>query len=201
MDKHRLIKYLHAQGFSDKIVESFRRVNRENFIPEHLREYAYENKPLPIGEGQTISQPYTIAFMLKLLELKDRQKILEVGSGSGYVLALISEISDNSEIYGIERIKELADKSRENLKNRKNIEVICADGSLGLKQKAPFDRILVSASARQIPQKLIEQLKIDGILVSCVNYSIVYVKKTSEGNEIKEFPGFIFVPLVEDWGE
>jgi len=197
MDKRDLIKYLNNQKFQREIVNAFRNVKRENFIPESARKYAYLNEPLNIGYGQTISQPYTIALMLTLLKLEDRQKILEVGSGSGYVLALISEISNKSEIYGIERIKVLADKSRENLKGRKNIEVICADGSLGLKEKAPFDRILVSASAKEIPQKLIEQLKTDGILVSCVNYSIVYVKKTSKENIIREFPGFVFVPLIE----
>ena len=111
MNKQQLIQELKKEGFSDKILKAFETIKREDFIPEKFKEYAYENESLPIEEGATISQPYTIAFMLNLLELKDNQKILEIGSGSGYVLALINEISKNSEIYGIERIKGLVESS------------------------------------------------------------------------------------------
>ena len=134
--------------------------------------------------------------MLDLLELKENIKILEVGSGSGYVLALINQISKNSKIYSIERIKELVEKSRKILDD--DIVVVCGDGSKGLKKHAPFDRILVSASAEEIPSKLIEQLKIKGVLVCPVQNSIFQIKKTKEGVVKKEFPGFVFVPLIEN---
>lgn len=195
MNKEELIKKLKSQGFSSKIVSAFEKIRREDFISKELKKYAYEDEPLPIGYGATISQPYTIAFMLNLLELKDRLKILEVGSGSGYVLALMNELSKNSEIYGIERIEELVEKSRKILK--KNIHVIHNDGYFGLKEKAPFDRILVSASADEIPKNLIEQLNNDGILVCPIKNSIFKIKKEKNKINKKEYEGFIFVPLVK----
>lgn len=196
MQKQTLITYLKIQGFPKKITNAFSKVKRELFIPEEHKELAYENQPLPIGNNQTISQPYTIAFMLDLLDLKDNQKILEVGSGSGYVLALINEISKNSNIHGIEIIKELATSSKKILTKNKNIKITQADGNKGLKQNPPFDRILVSASAKEIPQKLLEQLKIKGVMVCVVGNSIVKIKK--EKNRIRkiEYLGFSFVPLV-----
>jgi len=198
MEKEKLIRYLKACRFPEKILNAFKKVQREDFIPQSFRELAYKDQPLPIGHGQTISQPYTIAFMLNLLELKDNQKILEVGSGSGYVLALISEISKNSKIFGKERIEYLVRKSKQVLKNKKNIKIIHGDGSKGLQKEKPFDRILVSASSRTIPKKLVEQLKVGGILVIPVGTSILQLKKHKNKEEIREFPGFIFVPLIED---
>ncbi|MBS3075236.1 protein-L-isoaspartate(D-aspartate) O-methyltransferase [Candidatus Pacearchaeota archaeon] len=197
MNKQQLIQELKKEGFSDKILKAFETIKREDFIPEKFKEYAYENEPLPIEEGATISQPYTIAFMLNLLELKDNQKILEIGSGSGYVLALINEISKNSEIYGIERIKGLVESSKKILKDGKNIQIIQGDGSKGLKEKAPFDRILVSASADKIPESLFEQLSKNGILVLPVQNSIFQIKKINNQIIEKEFRGFVFVPLIE----
>lgn len=197
MKKEGLLRHLKNHGFSDSIVGAFGRINREDFVPDEFIEYAYEDQPLPIGLGQTISQPYTIAFMLGLLELKDNQRILEVGSGSGYVLALMNEISKNSELFGVEVVKELAEKSQKVLGGKKNIKIVYGDGSKGLPKEAPFDRILVSAAAEELPQKLVNQLDINGILVAPVRNSIVCVIKKSSGNEIKEYPGFSFVPLVE----
>ncbi|MEK6898263.1 MAG: protein-L-isoaspartate(D-aspartate) O-methyltransferase [Nanoarchaeota archaeon] len=196
MDKKFLIDDLRKQGFSEKILNAFKNIMRENFISEKLKTSAYENIPLPIGNRQTISQPYTIAFMLSLLDLRDKQKILEVGSGSGYVLALMSKISKHSNFYGIEIIEELAEKSRNVLKDRKNVQIIHGDGSIGLLSEAPFDRIIISAAASEIPQELVNQLKIGGILVVPVKNSIIYLKKYKNKNEIKEFPGFLFVPFV-----
>jgi len=197
-NKTELLRYLRNLKFPENILNAFQKVKRENFIPKNQKELSYEDVALPIGKGQTISQPYTIAFMLTLLELGDKQIILEVGSGSGYVLALINEISKNSELYGIERIKELADKSKKVLKKQKNIHIIHDDGSKGLENKAPFDRILVSASADKIPQKLVSQLKTGGVLVAPVKNSIIYIKRFANENKVKEFPGFIFVPLIEE---
>jgi protein-L-isoaspartate(D-aspartate) O-methyltransferase len=198
MKKEELIAQLKKEKFSDNILKAFEEVDRSKFVSKEHERFAYENEPLPIGFGQTISQPYTIAFMLNLLDLKDRQKILEVGSGSGYVLELIAHISRNSKIFGIERIKELYASSSEILKAHEDIKIIQGDGSKGLKNEKPFDRILISASADEIPDKLINQLKFGGILVAPVKNSIIVVEKYSGQNKIKEYPGFSFVPLIED---
>jgi protein-L-isoaspartate(D-aspartate) O-methyltransferase len=196
MQKQSLITHLKSEGFPKKITNAFAKVKRELFIPEKYKHLAYENRAITIGTGQSVSQPYTIAFMLDLLDLENNQKILEVGSGSGYVLALINEISKNSNIHGIEIIKELTISSKKILNKNKNIKITQADGNKGLKQNSPFDRILVSASAREIPQKLLEQLKIKGVMVCVVGNSIVKIKK--EKNQIRkiEYLGFSFVPLV-----
>jgi len=198
MNKKDLIRFLKNQNFPDKIISAFEKIKREDFISKNLKEKAYEDLPLPIGSNQTISQPYTIAFMLTLLELQNNQKILEVGSGSGYVLALINEISKNSQIYGIERVKELFDKSKKVLKKEENIKIIHDNGLKGLQKEAPFDRILASAAAKEIPSELVKQLKIGGTLVIPVRNIIVQLKKFTNENQIKEFPGFAFVPLIED---
>ena len=197
MNKRELLNELRNEGFSEVIINAFGNVEREKFVPEDYKSMAYENMPLSIGYGATISQPYTIAFMLDLLELKDNLRILEVGSGSGYVLALINQLSENSEIYGIERIGKLAERSKDLLKNKKNIKIFHGDGTKGLKGK-DFDRILVSASAEEIPDKLVSQLKDNGIMAIPVRDSIFKLKKTNGKIIKKEFPGFVFVPLVED---
>ena len=227
MNKKELIRHLKEQDFSKNILNAFEKVKREDFISKEFKESAYEDIPLPIGFGQTISQPYTIAFMLNLLELdkleyisltynkKDMEnksikdsnkklidinepKILEIGSGSGYVLALINEISKNAKIYGVERLEGLVEESEKRLKNKKNIKIICGDGSKGLKEFAPYDRILISASADKFPSNIYTQLKDNGVIVCVIENSIYQIKKKGLRLEKKEYPGFIFVPLVGD---
>ncbi len=195
MKKPQLIKTLKNQGFSKKILSAFKKVKRENFVSTDLKELAYENNPLPIGKGQTISQPYTIAFMLNLLGLKNNEKILEIGSGSGYVLALINEISKNSKIYGVEIIKELVQKSKKALKNYKNIK-IKQGNALKILKKQKFDRITISAAASEIPRQLFPHLNENGILVCPVKNSIFQIKKIKNKIKKKEFYGFVFVPLI-----
>ncbi len=197
MRKEELLRSLKQQGFSEEIVNAFEKVNREDFIPESLKSRTYEDTALPIGHKQTISQPYTIAFMLSLLGVQPgkKQKILEIGSGSGYVLSLLNELSKDAEIYGIERIEELAERSEEVLKG-KNVEVIHKDGSKGLPEKAPFDRILVSAAFSEIPNHLVRQLKVGGILVAPVRNSIYRIQRFTNENKIQEYKGFAFVPVV-----
>jgi len=121
---------------------------------------------------------------------------LEVGSGSGYVLSLLSELNPKGKIFGIERIEELVKSSTSKLREYQNVEVIHSDGSVGFEKESPFDKILVSASAENIPEELIEQLKIGGTLVIPVKQSIYVLKKQKEGNEITEYEGFVFVPLL-----
>ncbi len=196
--KAGFLRRLKEQGFSENIIGAFERVDRKEFVPEKFVEQAYWDEPLPIGAGQTISQPFTVAFMLSLLGVEDGQKILEVGSGSGYVLALLAELNKGGKIIGIERVGELVEKSLEVLSKWENVEVVRRDGSKGLSSEMPFDRILVSAASREIPQNLVHQLRVGGILVAPVRNSIVRVRKETSENKIEEFPGFSFVPLVED---
>lgn len=196
--KQLLIESLREKGFDEKILNAFQKVKRENFVPDHLKAYAYEDMALPIEAGSTISQPYTIAFMLSLLDPKQNQRILEIGSGSGYVLSLISEIIKNGEIYGIEINKTLAIKSKKLLEKDSNIDIIHRSGISDLPNLGDLDRILISASCPdlRIPYNLVEQLAPGGILVSPVQSSIFKLTKTQEGKILKqEHPGFVFVPL------
>ena len=137
LQKQILIESLRQRGFSEKILESFSKVKRENFIPKEEKKYSYEDTALPLGSGQTISQPYTIAMMLSLLELKKAQKVLEIGSGCGYVLALLSHIvGEKGKVFGIEIIKELAERSKKNLKEYGNVKIYNRNGRLGLEEKS-----------------------------------------------------------------
>ena len=198
MNKKELILSLKSNGFNEKILNAFNKIKRENFIPDEFKFYAYEDNAFPIGNEQTISQPYTIAFMLNILELKNKQKILEIGSGSGYVLALINEISKNSKIYGIERVHELVEKSKKILDNYRNIKVFYGNALDLVNKFDKFDRILVSASSSKMPEKLINHLNENGILVIPIKNSIFQIKKTKNKIFKKEFPGFVFVPLIEE---
>jgi protein-L-isoaspartate(D-aspartate) O-methyltransferase len=198
MNKDAIISQLKKQGFSEKIIDAFSKVKRENFIPDRFAGYAYEDMALPIEEGTTISQPSTIAFMLNLLDLKQNQKILEIGSGTGYALALMSEIIKDGRIYGIELNKHLAVKSKKLLSNDSNIEVLSMNGFNGLPQFAPFDRILISATSSVKPTHLYSQLSDSGIIVFPVKQSIFQIKKENGKITEKEFPGFVFVPLLRD---
>ena len=204
MNKSQLISYL-RNYFPNHIIKAFEYIKREDFIPKEYKKYAYEDTPIPIHEtGATISQPYTIAFMLDKLELKpnSEQKTLEIGSGSGYVLALIEKIT-KGKTYGVEIIKHLADKSKKLLKDNKNIIIIHKSGIKGLSRHAPYDRILVSASIKdkKVLDVLVKQLKNNGIIVASVGYSVIKIKKQEIKGKIKietrEFPGFVFVPLVD----
>ncbi|MEK6933771.1 MAG: methyltransferase domain-containing protein [Nanoarchaeota archaeon] len=205
MNKDKLIESLKGQGFPSFITDAFSSVQRENFVPENLKDYAYDDISLPIGEAQTISQPYTISFMLNLLELDritenpEKVKLLEIGSGSGYVLALLSKICPNAEIYGVEIKKEFVIKSKSVLASYKNANVLNKSGFLGLIDNAPYDRILISASSPnvEIIEKISQQLKNNGILVAPVKNSIFQIKKHQGSLKKKEFYGFSFVPLVK----
>ena len=207
MNKKELLKRLEAFGFSRQVLGAFSKVKREDFVPEELEKEAYQDTALPIGYGQTISQPYTIAVMLSEIELKKGQNVLEVGSGSGYVLALISEIiGKKGRVSGIEIISGLAAKSKQILADYENVKVYNRNGSGGLPEKAPFDRILISAACREIPKKLLNQLKDGGILLTPrgprFEQTLVVIKRQGDKFEtIRQIPGFIFVPFVEDSGE
>ncbi len=202
MKKEVLIESLKIKGFSPEIISAFEKVQREEFMPTELEKDAYKDTAMPIGSGQTISQPYTIAIMLTELDLKPGQQVLEAGSGSGYVVALISEIvGEKGKVFGVEIISELATKSKGNLIEYKNTEIFNRDGNKGLPEEAPFDRILMSAGCREIPATLLNQLKEGGILVAPKGHRLeqkitVIQRKGKEFITKTEIPGFVFVPFV-----
>jgi len=197
MNKDELIETLRKKGFSEKILSAFSKVNRENFVPENMVVHAQDDIALPIEDGVTLSQPSTIALMISLLSPEQGQKILEVGSGSGYVLALLSEIIKDGKIYGLEINSRLAIKSKKVLLNRSIIEILNRDGAAGLQEFAPFDRILVSFSCpdKYIPSRLIDQLAPNGTLLVPINQSIFKFTKTNGIVSQEEFPGYAFVPV------
>jgi len=150
---------LRARGIGDsRVLEAMARVPRHEFTPEPYREQAYEDHPLPIGEGQTISQPYIVAVMLDALAVKASEKVLEIGTGSGYVTALLAELA--AQVVSVERHASLADAARQLLScmGYRNVRLITGDGSNGFAEDAPYDKIIVSAAAPQLPQALVDQL-------------------------------------------
>lgn len=205
-----LIEELIQDGYLKNlaIIEAFKAIRREDFIPDEVKLEAKGNYPLPIGYNQTISQPLTVAFMLELLEPEAGNKILDVGSGSGWQTALLAHIvGPQGKVYAIERISELKEFGENNVKKynfiKKGIvEFICGDGSKGLPEKGPFDRIIVAAAASKIPEDLLKQLKVGGRLVIPVGPQglqdmILIIKKDDDKFEEKKFSGFTFVPLIE----
>ena len=199
----KLIKKLVREGILEKkeIIKSFRHIDRKDFVLSQYRKMAYEDIPLPVGYNQTISQPTTVAFMLGLLNPEKNQKILEIGSGSGWVAALLAEIvGPTGKIFGVEIIPELVKFGKDNLQkyNFSNAKILLAGKKLGLPKKAPFDAIIVSAAADKLPMEFVDQLKIDGTLVIPIKNSIYKITKKSDSEIIsQELPGFVFVPLVE----
>jgi len=184
---------------SPRIIDAFRTIDRKYFVPDHFADEIYGDYPLPIGEQQTISQPTTVAFMLELLGAKEGDRVLDIGSGSGWTTALLAHIvGERGEVIGLERQKALVEKGRRNIElfHFGHVRIEQADDTLGMAGEQ-FDAILVSASAPEIPEQLFAQLKPGGTLVIPVLNSIYRFTKLSE-TEIKqeEYPGFVFVPLI-----
>ena len=204
----KLIDSLIDQGYlkTPSIINAFREIDREDFVVPRLRDESYSNHPLPIGYGQTISQPLTVAFMLELLQPELGDKILDVGSGSGWQTAMLAQIvGPRGRVFAIERIAELMEFGKNNVSKysfvKKGIvEFSKQDGSRGLPDHAPFDKIIVAAASRGIPNALKEQLIIGGRLVIPTKSQDIrlIIKKDKNKFEEKRFPGFVFVPLVEE---
>jgi protein-L-isoaspartate(D-aspartate) O-methyltransferase len=201
-------RYIAAYGVRDELVlGAMDKVPRELFLPKEFREFAYEDSPLPIGDEQTISQPYIVAFMAEALMLKGGEKILEIGAGSGYGAAVLAEIA--AEVYTVERLRKLAERAAATLAKLgyRNVHVLHGDGSRGWPQHAPYDGIAVAAGAPQIPESLKEQLKIGGRLVIPVGpdqraQELIRIVRVSQSEYRTENIGDVrFVPLigVEGW--
>ena len=199
-----LIIIMKKSGFlnDDKVESAIRKMPRHEFVPTSLKEEAYEDVPLSIMKNQTISQPSVVSRMTEWLDIKEGQKILEIGSGSGWQTAILSYLVGYGKVYSIERHSELAEFAKKNLDKLgiNNVKVILGDGSLGFPEESPFNRIIITAACKKVPESLLEQLSADGLLIAPVGefpQSLVLLKNTSHGIvEIKNQPGYVFVPLL-----
>lgn len=201
--RKKLIESIRLKGINNEsILTAMEKIPRHLFMDSSFLEFAYEDKPFPIGSGQTISQPYTVAFQTQLLDLKKGDKVLEIGTGSGYQACVLAELG--AKVFTIERQKKLYQKAKEFLPSLGyRIKIFYGDGLKGIPAFQPYDKILITAGATHIPEKLLEQLKIGGIMVVPEGKGDVQVmkriKKTSHQHYEKENHGtFRFVPLLEN---
>ena len=201
--RKKLIEKLSSKGISDNnVLDAINKVPRHLFIDNAFIHFAYEDKAFPIGEGQTISQPYTVAFQTQLLEIKPYEKVLEIGTGSGYQAAVLSLL--DADVFTIERQKKLYNKTKEFLpKIGFRCEFIFGDGYKGLPNFAPFDKIIVTCGAPKIPEKLLTQLKVGGRMVVPIgdgqNQKMHLIKKkSSQDYDISTHGNFSFVPMLDD---
>ncbi|EPA04670.1 protein-L-isoaspartate(D-aspartate) O-methyltransferase [Candidatus Nitrosarchaeum limnium] len=199
-----LILVMKKSGFlNDKKVElAIRNTPRHEFVPITLIKKAYDDSPILIMKNQTISQPSVVSRMTEWLDVEEGQKILEIGSGSGWQTAILAYLVGCGMVYSVERHSELAEFAKKNLDKLgiTNAKVISGDGSFGFPEESPFDRIIITAACKKVPDSLLEQLSINGLLIAPVGgypQSMVLLKKTSTGIiEIKNQPGYVFVPFL-----
>jgi len=211
-EREDLVQNLWNHGYITKenVKQAMIKVSREEFMPLDVRTYAYIDRPLPLGEGQTISAPHMVAIIAEKLELEDGMKILEIGTGFGYNAAVIAEIiGKKGHVYTIERIESLALKARANLTKTgysETVSVIIGDGTHGYPEEAPFDRIYATASAPKVPEPLKGQLKIGGTLLTPIGsdhyfQELVSLKRVSEDEyKMQKLGGVAFVPMIGEHG-
>ncbi|MEM1779347.1 MAG: protein-L-isoaspartate(D-aspartate) O-methyltransferase [Ignisphaera sp.] len=213
-ERRRLVEYLKRAGIirSRNVEEAFLSIPREQYVPEDLREYAYQDTPLPIGSGQTISAPHMVAIMTEELMVEPNHKILEIGTGSGYQASILAHIVSKGcgHVYTVERIPELAQNALINISRAvphllEYITIYVGDGSKGLQEFAPYDRIIVTAAAPRILEPLVNQLALEGIMVIPVGNRYeqlltVVIKDRRGGISIKQSIPCVFVPLLGEYG-
>lgn len=195
MGKREILDSLKERGIPENIVNAINKIHREDFVPLKYKFQVYEDKALQITDKTSLSQPSTTAFMLQLLDIHPEARILEIGSGTGYVLAALAELAPNGEIHGIEIDKDMVDNSQKVLSKYKQVTVHKVNGSRGFIRYAPYDRIIVSAAFPHTPYRLLDQLKINGILVAPVGNSIIKIRRYIDGTREKEYKGFSFVNI------
>ena len=183
----------------EKVLDAMMKIKRHLFVPADMKRWAYDDRPLPIGYGQTISQPYIVAYMTEAAGLSPGDRVLEIGTGSGYQAAVLAEIV--KKVYTIEIIEELADSARSRLKGLgyKNIEVKWGDGYKGWPEHTPFDAVIVTAAPPEVPQALIDQLKVGGRMVVPVGsffQELYLITRTASGIDKKRLMPVRFVPMV-----
>lgn len=206
--RKELVKILKLEGHIKRkdVEQAFLDTPRENFVPDIIKKYSYFDTPLEIGNGQTISAPHMVAIMIEALDIKKDQKVLEIGAGSGYHVAIASKlVGDNGHIYTVERFSSLVDFAKQNLKNTgiTNVTVELGDGSEGLAKFSPYDRIYVTCAAPDIPPPLIDQLKEKGKLLIPVGEticSLILIEKNDKKLNETNLGGCAFVPLVGKYG-
>lgn len=203
--RDEMVALLARRGIRDeRVLAAMRVMPRHEFVPEQLRSEAYGDHALPVEAGQTISQPYIVALMTELLELEPESRVLEVGAGSGYQTAILASLA--SEVYAIERIPELAELADERVRRLgfSNVRVVCADGTSGWPEQAPYDAIVVAAGGPSVPEPLVEQLAIGGRLVlpvgTTVSQRLVRIVKTEHGIREEDHGACIFVKLIGEHG-
>ena len=205
--RHRMVQHqLRSRGIADeRVLQAMRAVPREEFVSDSVRDYAYDDCPLPIGFGQTISQPFTVAFQCEALQLQGDERILEIGTGSGYAAAVLSYLA--KEVYTVERIPGLATQAKETLSRLgyATVHVSTANGTLGLPDHAPFDAIVVTAGGTSLPKPFLEQLSAGGRIVipigdSLYGQSMYRFTKLPEALQVENLGGFAFVPLIGRYG-
>ncbi len=206
-ERRRLIEEISRRGISDRrVLEAMLKVPRHLFVPEEYRDMAYVDTTLPIGEGQTISQPYIVALMTEALELDGSERVLEIGTGSGYQTAILAELAD--EVYTVERIPVLQERARKVLESLgyDNIHFKLGDGTCGWEEHAPYDAVIVTAGAPEIPKPLVEQLKVGGVMVIPVGdehlQRLLKVRKLDEKGKlgVEDLGGCVFVKLKGLYG-
>jgi len=188
----------------ERVLAAFLKVPRHLFIPQELQQEAYADHPIPIGSGQTISQPYMVALMTQLLRLQGHERVLEIGTGSGYQLAILAELA--LEAYSVERLPELADQASRRLEQLGylNVHITAGNGSLGWPEHAPYEGMIVAAGAPYVPQSLVDQLAERGRLVIPIGphqaQTLTLVEKQGSVLDVKEITSCVFVPLIGEYG-
>ena len=208
-ERRRMVAGLRGRGltFSRRVEEALLQVPRHLFLPEDVRSHAYRDTPLPIGDGQTVSAPHMVAVMAEALDLREGQKVLEIGAGSGYNAAVMAElVGPRGRVITLERHPSLAEKAAQVLREAgySNVQVVVGDGSLGYPEEAPYDRISVTCGAPRVPGPLAEQLRDGGLMVIPVGgleyQSLLRVRKLGGRTTTEDLGSVVFVPLIGEKG-